>query len=179
MKENDKSTIALPAWDDLPDIDLYMDQVITLINKYIGRLSESSDWAVTPSMINNYVKSGVLPCPVKKKYSRPHLARLLMICLMKPVLPIQSIGLLMERMLARHSEEEVFNYFSEHYEQTLEKMKKTVSEYTDTFGDPSDPEIELAVTVMHTAAISGGCKLIAEKALGELKESEKAEKEKK
>ena len=100
--EKPAAAFHLPRWNELPDIGLYMDQVITLINKYIERLSPCGDGTLTPSMINNYVKLGIIPCPVKKKYSRVQLSRLIMICVMKPVLPIQSIGA--DRYAAPHTD---------------------------------------------------------------------------
>ena len=51
--QNDKCS--LPTWNELPDIEVYMDQVITLINKYIGGFAPDGDTLLTPSMINNYV----------------------------------------------------------------------------------------------------------------------------
>ena len=56
----------LPRWKDLPELELYMDQVIVLMQKYLGPYMLSED-LLTPSMINNYVKMNVLPAPIKKK----------------------------------------------------------------------------------------------------------------
>lgn len=57
----------LPRWDELPDIDLYLDQVLTLLDKYLGPfLPENGGHALTASMINNYVKLRIVPAPVKK-----------------------------------------------------------------------------------------------------------------
>ena len=68
------------AWDRLPEIYLYMDQVLTYMNKQLEPLTRTEDAApLTSSMINNYVKDGVLPRPEQKKYSREHLAMLTMI----------------------------------------------------------------------------------------------------
>ncbi|MFR9161525.1 MAG: DUF1836 domain-containing protein [Ruthenibacterium lactatiformans] len=56
----------LPRWDELPDIDLYLDQVLTLLDKYLGPfLPENGGHALTASMINNYVKLRIVPAPVK------------------------------------------------------------------------------------------------------------------
>ena len=61
----------LPAWDMLPGIELYMDQVIALLTQYLNFLprEEGADNVATPAMINNYVKMKILPPPVKKRYS--------------------------------------------------------------------------------------------------------------
>lgn len=85
-------TFKMPRWSELPEIELYMDQVISVADKYLGALSSSSDPVLTPSMINNYVKNHILPPPVKKKYSREHLAKLMVICVLKPVMEISAIA---------------------------------------------------------------------------------------
>ena len=65
------------AFEDLPDLGLYMDQVTGYLNKHLGALSLSREEApLTPSMINNYVKNGHIARPTQKKYSREQLAAL-------------------------------------------------------------------------------------------------------
>ncbi|MDO4743231.1 MAG: DUF1836 domain-containing protein, partial [bacterium] len=83
----------LPQWDDLPNIGLYMDQIMILILDYLGKFDIISDNenTVTPAMINNYVKMKVIPAPVKKKYSRVHLAYLIIICTLKKSFEISQI----------------------------------------------------------------------------------------
>ena len=87
----------LPRWDELPDIDLYLDQVLTLLDKYLGPfLPENGGHALTASMINNYVKLRIVPAPVKKRYGRVQLAYLLVIGLLKQVLyefPLKELDL--------------------------------------------------------------------------------------
>ena len=63
-------------------------------------------------MINNYVKHGMMPAPVKKKYSREHVAYLIIICSLKQALPISDIKELIERRVKRTSIEETLNYFN-------------------------------------------------------------------
>lgn len=76
----------------LPDIHLYMDQVINLLSEKLAfyRRDEESK-LLTSSMINNYVKSGLIPHPEKKKYNKEQLAALIMVCLLKQVLSIPDI----------------------------------------------------------------------------------------
>ena len=72
-----------PKWTELPEIDLYMDQVITYINEKLKDTYFYDEKFITKAMINNYVKDGVLPRPNQKKYGREPLSRLIMICLLK------------------------------------------------------------------------------------------------
>lgn len=91
--EHRLTNYSLPSWDSLPDIDLYMDQVVSLVTKYLDVLSTTIGFnrPVTSSMINNYVKLGIIPSPKKKKYSKVHLAYLLIVCTLKQTLDISTI----------------------------------------------------------------------------------------
>lgn len=93
----------LPEWQDLPQIDLYLDQVIALVNQFLGFFvyDPAEEKLLTPSMVNNYVKSRLIPPPVRKKYGRKHIALLLMICTFK-----QSVSMAaMSNMLPGDDEE--------------------------------------------------------------------------
>jgi len=108
-------TNRLPRWNELPEIDLYMDQVIALMEKYLPY----NEKILTSSMINNYVKLGIMPAPIKKKYSRTHIAYLIIICCLKQVIPISDIQKLIEMRIANSSIEETLNFFSDLYDKTF------------------------------------------------------------
>ena len=83
----------LPRWNELPEIDLYLDQVVNYLEKYLGILSSNDDdKIITKTMINNYVKQGIMPAPEKKKYGKTHIAYLMVICILKQVYSIGDIG---------------------------------------------------------------------------------------
>lgn len=85
-----------PAWEQLPTIPLYVDQVLLYLRDSLRFFErDGEDQLLTNSMINNYVKNGVLPHPEKKKYTRQHLAALTAICMLKQVLAIQDIAVLL------------------------------------------------------------------------------------
>ena len=79
--------------EDIPNIDLYMDQVTTLMdNKLRGSVrNPQEDKILTKTMINNYAKNNLLPPPIKKKYSREHVLMLIFIYYYKGVLSINDI----------------------------------------------------------------------------------------
>ena len=91
--EHGLTNYSLPTWDMLPDIELYMDQVVSLVTKYLDVPSTTIVFnrPVTSSMINNYVKLGIIPPPRKKKYSKLHLAYLLIVCTLKQTLDMSTI----------------------------------------------------------------------------------------
>ncbi len=107
----------LPRWAELPDLELYMDQVLALAERSLGPDSAGERRGLTASMVNNYVKQGVLPPPVRKKYSRAHVARLLVICLLKPVLPIASVRKLIEAGVRKSSEQAFYDGFCRLWEE--------------------------------------------------------------
>ena len=82
----------LPRWEALPDLALYMDQVLLVLNTALGPVTVGEGPAVTASMVNNYVKLKLTAPAEKKKYDRAHLAKFLMICLLKKVLSMQEIA---------------------------------------------------------------------------------------
>lgn len=166
--ERQKYECRLPRWDELPDIELYMDQVITLMGKYFGWLSPQDESVLTSSMINNYVKIGIIPAPIKKKYSRTHLFRLIIICVMKRVLPINDIAALIETLLETRTEDEVLDIFTSCYE---EECFNTMSLLESSLEQNAEEESKaaLSLSVVQAAAIAGGNILFSEYALSELR----------
>ncbi|MBP5324782.1 MAG: DUF1836 domain-containing protein [Pseudobutyrivibrio sp.] len=78
--------------EDIPNIDLYMDQVLTFLNQELGTVREvNEDKAMTKTMINNYTKNQILPPPEKKKYSREHMLNLIFIYYFKNFLGLKDI----------------------------------------------------------------------------------------
>ena len=109
----------LPAWDELPKLDLYMDQVIALLNDYLDffPMLENGDRVVTATAINNYVRLKVMPAPVKKKYSRIHIAYLIMICSLKQVFAISYVQKIIPMGLSEREVKTVYNdYVKKHRE---------------------------------------------------------------
>ena len=80
--------------DDIPNIDLYMDQVTTFMEKELASSKRHEDDKIlTKTMINNYAKNNLLPPPVKKKYSKEHLLIMIFIYYFKNFLSIKDLKL--------------------------------------------------------------------------------------
>lgn len=104
--------IHFPRWDELPDIDLYKDQVVTLVTRFIEPLNINSDTLITPSIINNYVKSKMVPKPSKNKlYSREHIAYFIVISLLKQIFSLPDIKIGMDFSVKKYGEVEAYNKF--------------------------------------------------------------------
>ena len=93
-------TLHITRIGEMPRIELYLDQVLTLVTQELEFMRVPGDATVTGSMVNNYVKQGVIPAPRKKRYTRRHLASLLFVCAFKRVFSIAQVKQLMERIYA-------------------------------------------------------------------------------
>ncbi|AFS01221.1 DUF1836 domain-containing protein [Lentilactobacillus buchneri] len=80
--------VELPLWADLPKFELYMDQLVALVNETLGPIGIDK---VTPAMINNYVKNKAIMAPVKRKYQTMQVADLILISLLKPAFSLETI----------------------------------------------------------------------------------------
>lgn len=91
-------------YEDIPNIDLYMDQVTTFMDEKLQATTRNpgEDKILTKTMINNYAKNDLLPPPVKKKYSREHIMILIMIYYLKGVLSFSDIQELLEPITSRY-----------------------------------------------------------------------------
>ncbi|MGN0333791.1 MAG: DUF1836 domain-containing protein, partial [Lachnospiraceae bacterium] len=81
--------------NDIPNIDLYMDQVTTFMEEHLRSSKRyEDDKVLTKTMINNYAKNNLLPPPVKKKYSKEHVLVMIFIYYFKNILSIRDIEVL-------------------------------------------------------------------------------------
>ena len=89
----------LPAWEQIPDFGLYMEQVVQLLKQYLSYLPPGlkQSQTITSAAINNYVRTKMLPEPRKKKYYRVHIAYLIMICTLKQSLSLSMLQTLLPR----------------------------------------------------------------------------------
>lgn len=133
----DLSSFTVGAWDEWPDIDLYMDQVISYLDGYMDSFRIYNDEKmITPSIINNNTKDGVLPKPVKKKYPRSLLSTLLIFCITRQVLSGQELATMLGELTQSENFAEVHENFSSVLENqlkhTAEQIKEGISENSVT-----------------------------------------------
>ena len=106
-----KRYFSYPKWKDIPNIDLYLDQVLLYVNQVCEPISSESDKGLTASMVNNYVKHGYLTKPEKKKYQRHQIARLIAITTLKSVFSIQEIAQTLNTLQTETNSEQLYNAF--------------------------------------------------------------------
>ena len=134
--------------EDIPDIDLYMDQVTTFMETHLkDTRRHPEDKVLTKTMINNYAKNNLLPTPVKKKYSKDHILMLVFIYYFKSLLSFHDIGALFRPITEKHfsgqasklSLEDIYSEVFGLAKQEMEHLKEDVtakfSRAQDTFED--------------------------------------------
>ncbi|HFI0480854.1 TPA: DUF1836 domain-containing protein [Streptococcus suis] len=101
----------IPYWHELPDLDLYLDQVLLYVNQTTNSSELLEQKSLTASMINNYVKHKQLEKPVKKKYQKQQVARLIALTILKNVFSIQEISQTLQLLLQSSNSETLYNHF--------------------------------------------------------------------
>lgn len=142
------------SWDGLPDISLYMDQVIGYMPRQLIQYGDGE--RLTSAMVNNYIKDGLLPRAEGKRYAREHLACLTAICTLKQVLPVKDAGLLAAGQ-GDMTQEEAYRFFCEGLDRALNDTARQL--------DPGCPEGDLSRLALSLALQSYADKLACQRIL--------------
>lgn len=147
------------APDDIPNIDLYMDQVTTFMDKHLTSSKRfSEDKLLTKTMINNYTKNELLPPPNKKKYSKEHIYLLIFIYYFKNILSISDIQNIFNPLTKRYFGgetdiglediyKEVFRLQEEQTDALTKDMIRKMTKAKESFADVTDQEDHDFLTV--------------------------------
>ena len=174
--------------DDIPNIDLYMDQVTTYLNdKFANTKRHEDDKLMTKTMINNYVKSRLLPSPEKKKYTKDHMMVLIMIYFFKNIISINDVNKLITPLLDSyfHNEEipleniiNTFLTFAKQYNLT-DSILTEYNECREIFKDANVKDKEYLETMGLITMLSYDTfvrKIVIEKLIDSLPDTENTEK---
>ena len=147
------SNFRIPRWEELPDVDLYLDQVISLIDSSIGRyVNEDGKKMITRTMVNNYVKQKIINPPIKKKYDKLTVASLFVIAILKPVFSMNEISKLITLAMEANRSEVSYNQFCIVTEEAVEKVFS--GESLPERGDLNDPQY-----ILRSVCMTFACKL--------------------
>ena len=161
----------LPAWEEIPDFGLYMEQVVQLLKQYLSYLPPGlkQSQTITSAAINNYVRTKMLPEPRKKKYYRVHIAYLIMICTLKQSLSLSMLQTLLPGNLPEEDVRRAYSCFAQRHslcaQYFVDQVKLSAAAMLDR-----EMITELAVQdatelIASAAILSGLAKLFAEKLL--------------
>ena len=150
---NELNNFSFKKYEELPDIDLYMDQVVNFLEKQIKIFQTSSlDKQITSSMINNYVKGEVVAAPISKKYNKEHLASIEEVITLKQVLSIAEVKQILN---TRYNDEtvkgDIFNAFND---LQTEKISSIVSEAFKHLNDIDDNDTKALIDLALDFALS-------------------------
>ena len=145
--------------DDIPDIELYMDQVTTFMDNRLKNAARNPevDKILTKTMINNYAKNDLLPPPVRKKYSREHMLLLIFIYYFKGILSISDIQTVLKPITDRFFAgneglkletiyNEVFSLEREEVEVMKQDVVRKYHKAQETFSDAATEDQEFLQT---------------------------------
>ena len=139
---------ALPRYAELPQVGLYLDQAVQYVN---GCFRAFPGVELTPSMVSNYVKKGIISHPVKKKYTREQLASLLYIVVSKTVLPMENIQALFVMQRAHCTAAEAYDYFCLEMENCVPFVFGARKTIRDLAVDAADEKLLLRSTILAAA----------------------------
>jgi len=172
------------GYDKIPEIDLYMDQLTTFTDDKLKTYKRKADDKIlTKTMINNYSKDKLIPPSLNKKYSRTHMALMLMVYQLKNVMAINDIGMLIESLGVDESNVKAFyETFTEIQKIENERLEDEIAAKIDAIAELDAGDLpELAIISLLIDA--NAKKRAAEKILDEFikkdrkdKKTEKAEK---
>lgn len=160
----DIANTSFPKWDELPEFELYMDQVIAIVNRYMGNMADlmNDENIITQAMINNYVKNKLIPPPIKKRYSKIHIAALLIICSCKQSMNISSIMAFLD-FESDETMKVCYENFLANRNSVIQEMKKLIDTKVKTID--KDQTAELIRMAQKSALRSGYYKIFAQKML--------------
>jgi hypothetical protein len=136
-------------WEQLPDFSLYMDQVLSYMDRQVIRFD--GDDGLTAAMVNNYTKSGLAPRAEGKKYGREHLAYFTAICVLKRVMSTRDMDLLIREELRDRPVREGYAAFCESLDKAL---NITAGELAARIGETEPDDTALADAAIHFALLS-------------------------
>lgn len=143
-------------WEDLPDIALYMDQLISYMSRQLIRFEEGN--VLTSAMVNNYIKDGLVPRAEGKRYSPIHLGYLTAVVALKQVLTVRDIGALLEAGRAtQKSPPELYTYFLNALDRALTDTAQSI--------DPEADQSDLAKMALDFAVRSYANQLACQRIL--------------
>ncbi len=151
---------------EIPDIDLYMDQVTTFLDEHLrSSKRHENDKLLTKTMINNYTKNDLLPPPEKKKYSREHMMTLIFIYYFKHFLSFHDIHMILDPLTQKYfgNEDgfnmadiysEVFRFETEEIKKFLKNMARSYKTAMDSFNDFPEEDREYLHTFSFICQLS-------------------------
>jgi len=147
LVKNSVSDFRLPRYNEIPNVGLYLEQATKYVCEYLEPLGE---YTLTPSMISNYVKKGLIANPVKKQYSREHIAYLFFIAVAKSVLSLDALTGFIKVQQQTYTLPKAYDYFAEQFESLL-RFTFELQDSVEVVGEDNTDEKRLLFTCIVAA----------------------------
>ena len=163
----------LPTWEEIPDIGLYMEQVILLLKQYLDYLPPDikEEQYITAAAINNYVRTKIMPEPVKKRYYRVHMAYMIIIFTLKQSLSIATVKNIIPMDISEDEVKEIYSNFALRQKLSSEYLREQIRLSAGKILDHNPDESSILTSedtgdiVISSAIIGGLLRIFAEKLL--------------
>ena len=154
MKDSTKQQVSqsvkdfrFPRYNEIPNVGLYLEQATKYVGEYLAPLGE---YTLTPSMISNYVKKGLIANPVKKQYGREQIAYLFFIAIAKSVLSLDALTGFIKVQQRSYTLPKAYDYFCEQFEELL-RFTFELQDTMDIVGEDNTDEKRLLFTCIVAA----------------------------
>ena len=154
MKETTKQLVSqavkdfrFPRYNEIPNVGLYLEQATKYVCEYLAPLGE---YTLTPSMISNYVKKGLIANPVKKQYGREQIAYLFFIAIAKSVLSLDALTGFIKVQQSSYTLPKAYDYFCEQFEELL-RFTFELQDTMEVVGEDNTDEKRLLFTCIVAA----------------------------
>jgi len=114
-------------WDSLPDIPLYMDQVVSYLSRQLIGFGRGD--VLTPAMVNNYIKDGLVPRAQGKRYGKEHLVYLTLVAAVKQVLSVRDMKALLEGVEEPLDPRDLYESFEDDLDTALKSTREHMERY--------------------------------------------------
>ena len=159
---------------DIPNIDLYMDQLISFFEDYLGSYKrDPKEKILTKTMVNNYVKNGVMEKPHKRKYNKNQLESLFILYHLKQILSLQDIKSFFQLSNPKYDMNLLFEKFLAAEKKSSQQMDTILEELNLSQYD--DPDI-ISEMILELVVQACARKRLAEKLIDKIKVQRQAEK---
>lgn len=160
----------LPRFSEIPNVGLYLEQASKYISEYLSPLGE---FTLTPSMISNYVKKGLIASPLRKQYGREQIAYLFFISVTKSVLSLDALADFFAIQKRTYPAQRAYDRFCQEFENVL-RFTFEVEDVMDSQGEETTVEKRL----LYTSVVASVQKIYLERNLEWLSEETKEMEEK-
>lgn len=165
----------LPRWNELPEISLYLDQVLEYVNEILNPIFievNTVEPFLTAAMINNYVKHKHIPAPIKKRYTKDHIAFIISITILKQITNLTNVSVGVRTLTSKLGKEHAYNTFVNYLETAL---KVIVVDDNDVYKQALLEETNEHLLPLKTITVAFTSKMLAEYLLNHMVRQNKGE----